>query len=402
MDVVPVSRIGLLIAVIATGAMALAGVDLWLAGSVLLMWAGSLWIARPEPGLERSREGQLTVSRETIAPFIEPLGVPLLLLDGERIVAANAAARATLGAHVMGQDARVALRHPGAIALLTQDSQASVTVPGLTTPRSIWQLSRFQIDKRFRLIEFINRTAEADISRAHTDFVANASHELRTPLASIIGYLETLSDPSTKVDAATRGKFVQTMANEAKRMQALVEDLMALSRVEAEKHDAPQAEIALGPLVEGVARDVSAVQGPGRVVADIRAEGTNVYGDRAQLDQLVRNLIDNAMKYGDLDAAVNVSLVGGAEEPLVLSVTDKGPGIDADHIPHLTRRFYRTDPGRSRASGGTGLGLAIVKHIVERHNGRLDIRSRVGKGTTVTVTFPRASEATLKEGVTKA
>ncbi len=390
MEVQPVSRIGLAVAGIATGVLALAGVSLWLAAGVLLMWIGSLWAARPVPGLEPSREGRLTVSRETIAPFIEPLGVPLLLLDGERIVAANAAARATLGAHILGQDARVALRHPDAIALLNNDKQASATVSGLTTPRSIWQLSRFRIDKRFRLIEFVNRTAEADISRAHTDFVANASHELRTPLASIIGYLETLSDPATKVNAATRGKFVVTMENEAKRMQALVDDLMSLSRIEAEKHDAPQQEIALGPLVEGVARDVASLHGPGRVVVESLTDETTIHGDRAQLDQLVRNLIDNAIKYGDADAPVTVTLSGGAEEALLLSVADKGPGIEADHLPHLTRRFYRTDPGRSRASGGTGLGLAIVKHIVERHGGRLDISSKVGIGTTVSVTFPRA------------
>ena len=117
-----------------------------------------------------------------------------------------------------------------------------------------------------------------------------------------------------------------------------------------------------------------------------------ILGDRGQLDQLVRNLIDNALKYGDPDLPVTVAIERSGSQVL-LSVQDRGPGIGPDHLPHLTRRFYRTDPGRSRAAGGTGLGLAIVKHIVERHQGRLDIASTVGQGTTVTVRFKAVAEA---------
>ena len=116
-----------------------------------------------------------------------------------------------------------------------------------------------------------------------------------------------------------------------------------------------------------------------------------IEGDRSQLDQLLRNLIDNALKYGDPAEPVTVS-VDASSKQVTLAVVDRGPGIAPEHLPHLTRRFYRTDPGRSRAAGGTGLGLAIVKHIVERHQGRLDIASAVGKGTTVTVRF-KAAEA---------
>ena len=115
-------------------------------------------------------------------------------------------------------------------------------------------------------------------------------------------------------------------------------------------------------------------------------------GDAQQLEQLVRNLVDNALKYGDADKPVTVSLDREVEGKVRLRVTDRGDGIAAEHVPHLTRRFYRTDPGRSRASGGTGLGLAIVKHIVERHRGALDITSEVGRGTTVEVRLPLALE----------
>jgi two-component system phosphate regulon sensor histidine kinase PhoR len=113
-----------------------------------------------------------------------------------------------------------------------------------------------------------------------------------------------------------------------------------------------------------------------------------VRGDAQQLEQLVRNLVDNGLKYGAETGSVIVTLSQGQKDSARLTVRDEGEGIPAQHLPHLTRRFYRTDPGRSRASGGTGLGLAIVKHIVERHRGRLDIESAVGEGTTVAVRIP--------------
>jgi two-component system phosphate regulon sensor histidine kinase PhoR len=242
------------------------------------------------------------------------------------------------------------------------------------------------------VVELINHTAEADISRAHTDFVANASHELRTPLASIIGYVETLSEENDSSDAATRAKFLGTIRREARRLQSLVEDLMSLSRIEAEKHDQPAERVDLSSLVERAARDAAGPEHAERVILHCSRDVT-VRGDPQQLEQLVRNLVDNALKYGAPDAAVDVTLDVSEVGEARLTVTDRGEGIAAEHLPHLTRRFYRTDPGRSRASGGTGLGLAIVKHIVERHRGRLDIASKPGVGTTVTVRIALADEA---------
>jgi len=329
----------------------------------------------------------------TMGAMLEPLGHPLLLLDGDRIVLANAAAREMLGGHVLDQDVRMALRHPAAVGLLEREQGGSVTVPGLGGPRSIWQVARRPIDHRYAMVELINRTAEADISRAHTDFVANASHELSTPLASIIGYVETLADAGGKVDPQVAAKFHATVLREARRLQSLVQDLMSLSRIEAEKHDRPTEPIDLGKLAASVASEVAG--GDGRLVIEWPREPAVVAGDRGQLDQLLRNLIDNALKYGDPAEPVTVA-VERRDDRVLLSVADRGEGITPEHLPHLTRRFYRTDPGRSRASGGTGLGLAIVKHIVERHHGRLDIASALGQGTTVTVRFEAlAAEAAL-------
>ncbi len=362
--------------------------DPWVALAVVVIWIGTSLLFMPPPLAPIGRTEGMQVTQDGMRELIEHSGMPLLLLDDDRIVLANNEAREVLGRHIVGQDARVAFRHPAAVDLLGRRQGGSVTIQGLTGPRSSWQMSRQPIDNRYWLVELINRTAEADISRAHTDFVANASHELRTPLASIIGYVETLVEEGDRADKETTSKFLGTVLREARRLQSLVDDLMSLSRVEAEKHDQPRDKVDLGILVERAARDGA---GPQRVdlLNLVRPQDRIIVrGDSDQLEQVVRNLVDNAFKYGEAGAPVDVSLECGERNMAVVQVRDRGEGIASEHLPHLTRRFYRTDPGRSRAAGGTGLGLAIVKHIVERHRGRLDIVSRRGEGTTVTVRIP--------------
>jgi two-component system phosphate regulon sensor histidine kinase PhoR len=332
------------------------------------------------------------LDRDNIAELIEHSFTPLLVTDRNKIAVANSTARGMLGNHIVGQDVRMTFRQPEAIALIAGNRNGSAIVRGLVRRRDIWRVNRQSIGGELAVVELINQTAEADISRAHTDFVANASHELRTPLASIIGYVETLSDDADNIDRATSDRFLTRIKQEASRLQSLVSDLMSLSRVEAEKHDLPDKVFDLGPTVERAAREGA---GPDRLNRlDLKVErALPVRGDEQQIEQLVRNLVDNAMKYGASDKPVTVGLEKIGDNQVQLSVQDRGEGIAPEHLPHLTRRFYRTDPGRSRASGGTGLGLAIVKHIVERHRGRLDIESTVGVGTTVTVRLPLQSEA---------
>jgi len=367
--------------------MLMLGVQAWLALAVLLLWFGSLYLIVAEPPAVVRTQSSGGLTRDSMAELIEHSGIPLLLTENGRIAIANQAAREVLGGHIVGQDVRVALRHPDAVALTDSEHPEVATIKGLARRHDNWRVSRQPLGDGLAVIELINRTAEADISRSHTDFVANASHELRTPLASIIGYAETLVEEKGGGDAVTRGKFLETILRESKRLKGLVDDLMSLSRIEAEKHEQPATQVDFGPLVERAARDAAGLDRAARLELEV-ADGLAVRGDEQQLEQLVRNLVDNALKYGAEGGQVSVSLARGQGTSARLIVADQGEGIPAEHLPHLTRRFYRTDPGRSLASGGTGLGLAIVKHIVERHRGRLDIASKQGQGTSVTVRLP--------------
>ncbi len=365
----------------------LQGLDWIVTGALLVVWSGTLWLAAAKPPPQIERENRSSFSHGMMGELIEHSQTSIIVTERGRIAIANNSARGLLGAHIVGQDARMALRQPEAVRLLESDADGAAVVRGLARRRDIWRINRKQLGEDMAVIEFVNKTAEADISRAHTDFVANASHELRTPLASILGYVETLRDDVEHLEPGMADKFLATIQREARRLQDLVGDLMSLSRIEAEKHEMPSEEIELSSLVERAARDGAGVQRADRL--EIVSEGTfTVRGDLQQLEQLVRNLVDNAMKYGAPEETVTVRVEPSSTAKVLLSVQDRGDGIAPEHLPHLTRRFYRTDPGRSRASGGTGLGLAIVKHIVERHRGRLDIESQRGEGTVFKVKLP--------------
>jgi two-component system, OmpR family, phosphate regulon sensor histidine kinase PhoR len=387
---------GVILAGVTCFALLLLKTDPAIAIAVLVVWIGSLLVAAGRPPEPPKVKVKQKLSNESISRLIENSSTPFLVTDRNTITIANRAARQMMGPHMVGQDARVAFRQPEAISLLAEERSGSAIVRGLVRRQDIWRINRQAIGERMAVLELINQTAEADISRAHTDFVANASHELRTPLAAILGYVETLQEGGDDLGTPTAQKFLGIIEREAKRLHSLISDLMSLSRVEAEKHDLPRDILDLSPLVERAAEDAAGSANAERLSIALAAE-PRVRGDLAQLEQVVRNLVDNAFKYGAPGAPVNVTLDLARENEARITVADQGEGIAPEQLPHLTRRFYRTDPGRSRASGGTGLGLAIVKHIVERHRGRLDITSKLGQGTTVIVRLPVAESGSKSD-----
>jgi signal transduction histidine kinase len=220
---------------------------------------------------------------------------------------------------------------------------------------------------------------------AQRQFVANASHELRTPLTVISGYLDTLADDSS-IDAAWAGP-IRDMRAQARRMNAIITDLLELSRLESTDGEAPREPIDVPRMLERLHRDALAKNDRPRHVLLELESADGLYGAAHELESAFTNVLVNALKYTLPDGTVRMRWRTD-DDGAYFSVIDTGIGIPAEHIPRLTERFYRVDAGRSRGEGGSGLGLAIVKHALQRHGGWLDVESTEGNGSTFTCHFP--------------
>jgi two-component system phosphate regulon sensor histidine kinase PhoR len=230
---------------------------------------------------------------------------------------------------------------------------------------------------------------ERAMASLRREFVANVSHELKTPLTSIQGYAETLLQGALD-DEANRARFVETIRNQAVRLEAIVDDLLELADL-----DRPDAALDVKDwdLAE-VVRDMAAgfEETAARRGLALRLEvrpGLRASFDRKRVEVALRNLLDNAIKYTE-SGSVRVSAEAGPAM-IRVSVTDTGRGIAAQHLPRVFERFYRVDQGRSRATGGTGLGLSIVKHAIELHGGRVGLESAPGSGSTFWFEIPTSS-----------
>jgi two-component system phosphate regulon sensor histidine kinase PhoR len=400
------AALGLFLAT-STGASLAAAMLALLGGGVgvALAWTSSSGHRPAEQPIEGTGGAVLPNAPE----LLEAMDEPLLIVRDRRVLLANSAARALLGDHIQGVDIRLAIRHPAAAERLTDrqndESPERVTrteLVGLGERERRWTMSAALLENGGRLVHLTDRSEAHASEQMRTDFVANASHELRTPLATLLGFLETLQDDQAAEDRNLRSRFIGIMFKEAKRMHRLVDDLISLSRIEAERFSLPRESVDMLPLVEDVRRASSHSASDQESIIEVEngSLAPVVLGDRLQLLQLVQNLIGNALKYGPPGGTVTVRFEEAGPEMLRMSVIDRGEGIAPEHLPRLTERFYRVDPSRSRAMGGTGLGLAIVKHIVGRHRGRLDIRSKVGEGTAVHVLLPRAPSSKSHEIVT--
>ena len=318
--------------------------------------------------------------------LLDAIEEPALVVEKERVAAANAPALALLGERIVGRDIRFVLRHPDALEVILPGRGGSREIGALGGREQPWTILVRPLPDGVQLVRLVDRSATLSAERMRTDFVANASHELRTPLTTMIGYAETLAEDGAIPDDL-RIRFGTTIHGEARRMLRIVEDLMSLSRIEADRFVPPTDPIML----DEIARIAAANAGPlaaaraCEIILDAAPAGP-IAGDFGQLLQLVDNLVANAVRYGG-GTPVRIETSATADRA-TLRVIDQGEGISPDHLPRLTERFYRIDAARSRDSGGTGLGLSIVKHIAERHRAALDIRSVLGSGTTVAVAFP--------------
>jgi two-component system phosphate regulon sensor histidine kinase PhoR len=360
-------------------------------------------------------EASLPVLSPLAREVLERLPDPLLLVDTTgRVLFANRAMREVIGVDAERKHVSSLLRTPSVLGALAHTSASG-------EPGAVEFTFRVPVERHYQAytarigsdpvvttLLLHDLTAIKRAEQMRVDFIANASHELRTPLAAVTGFIETLKGPA-KDDAAAREKFLGIMAVEAARMRRLIEDLLSLSRIELNEHVAPLGEVSLEAIVREAAIALTPLaQADGITISIDAAEGLpKVTGERDELIQLFQNLIHNAIKYGRDNGQITISLrqmpsAGrrGSEALVVASVHDDGEGIPPEAIPRLTERFYRVDVRRSRERGGTGLGLAIVKHIVNRHNGKLTIESRVGEGSTFAVLLP-ASRKPVDAAVTE-
>ena len=325
--------------------------------------------------------------------LVEAVDEPALVIEGSIVRLANAPARRLLGARIEGRDVRLAIRHPQALELMLSHGGGEVDATGIVEPGRSWHLVIRRLWPNAALVRMIDRSDAVSAEKMRVDFVANASHELRTPLSTVLGYAETLAEEND-LPPDLRASFGRTIRDEARRMLRIIEDLMSLSRIEADRFVAPGERVAIDDIVDTAVGNAGHIRGSRSCDFNLNvADGLPpVRGDRAQLVQVLDNLISNALRYGCDRPGSSIDIAAERSSPwILLSVTDHGPGIPREHLPRVTERFYRVDAARSRESGGTGLGLAIVKHIIERHRGSLDIRSTLGVGTTVTVRLPVAA-----------
>ena len=214
-------------------------------------------------------------------------------------------------------------------------------------------------------------TAIRRLEAMRADFVANASHELRTPLANLIGFIETLEGPA-KNDETARARFLGIMREQANRMARLVEDLLSLSRIEMDEYAPAGVTHDIETVIDSVIEQLEPMAQGQNISFQVDASGPfeAVSGEPDLLQQVFRNLLENAIKYGRKGSSVQLKVVN-ENDGVRISIIDEGPGIPAEHIPRITERFYRVDVARSRSLGGTGLGLAIVKHILNRCRGQI-------------------------------
>lgn len=350
------------------------------------------------------------MSLNLLAPVLDGLIAAVFVVDsGRKIIFANNAALQQFDARLVGVDFMQAIQDPLCLKSIDKvlagrkNSQVEIT---LQTPiRTTYHINISRLGARDDVgetegaravisLENISHIVEAELMRS--EFVANVSHELRSPLTALNGFIETLKGPA-KNDKNAQERFLDIMENEAGRMNRLVDDLLSLSKVEANEHVRPKNSIDLIDTIGQAIEVLTPLAKQEQITIDLEIADkirTTLLADGDQILQVFLNLLENAIKYGGAKRRISIRMfnskrvLGVRGQIIGIVFKDEGTGIAPEHLARLTERFYRVDTGRSREKGGTGLGLAIVKHIISRHRGRLLITSTLGSGSNFSVLLP--------------
>jgi two-component system, OmpR family, phosphate regulon sensor histidine kinase PhoR len=348
--------------------------------------------------------GQLRTERDLLSRVLDGMREGVLLLDREgRVALANPALREMLllGADIAGKLPLEVIRNAELKRLLDRARSAAETVSGeielgdLKPRRVLLHAAALPDAPGGLLAVFVDVTDLRRLEMIRREFVANVSHELRTPIATIRSAAETLRRAMEAGPEAT-DEFIAIIERQAERLQHLVEDLLDLSRIEARQFQLKLEPVEIGEITAQLlpAFRERAEAKRMRLITDVPRSTSRARADSRALEQVLTNLVENAVKYGSEGGTVTVRAVP-RDGKIRVEVADSGPGIEAAHLPRLFERFYRVDAGRSRELGGTGLGLSIVKHLVEAMSGGVEVESTLGRGTTFAVTLPRAGDGSV-------
>lgn len=341
------------------------------------------------------------------ANILDGLADAIVLIDANKaVVDANEAARKLFGGAIINSNLDGSMldsQISDAIDQVLKHERSwsgeftTATPVQRTFEVSIWKLeprARRKASWALLVLHDVTHTKRADKMRA--DFISNVSHELRSPLTSLVGFIETLQT-SAKDDPDAQQRFLSIMEAETARMKHMIDHLLLLSKLEAVEHIQPEERVDLVKAIEQASTGLLMRAKKRNISINLVSPKQEILvaGDEIGLIQVFRNLLENAIVYGDTNSVITVSMatndIANTADRIYVGVTNFGEPIAAEHLDRLTERFYRIDKGRSRAVGGTGLGLAIVKHVVNRHRGELSITSTADGKTTFTICLPRAN-----------